>query len=355
MALVKGESDCHTLWSYGIPALGLPGAENWEESRDARHFEGIAQIFVVLDPDKGGEAVKKWLAASSIRSRVKIIRLGSFKDVSQVHLADSGQFLAAWQNVIDQSVPWEELSSAEAAAGREKAWALCQHLAQAPSILDILVKDLASLGVVGEDRLAKVIYLAMTSRFLHHPVPVAVTGPSSSGKSHVTMQTLRFFPEKAYYALSGMSERALAYSREPLAHRFLVIYEAAGLTEFCTYLLRSLLSEGRIRYETVEKTKEGMQPRLIEREGPTGLLITTTVVQLHPENETRLLSVPVCDNQQQTRKILLAIADGRSNNEIDLMPWHALQEWLSGAEHRVSIIGLAASSLEDPASRRSGR
>ena len=338
VALVEGESDCHTLWSYGIPALGLPGAGNWKESRDARQFEGISQIFVVLEPDKGGEAVKKWLAASAIRSRVKIIQLGSFKDVSEVHLADARQFLATWQNAVDQSVLWDGLSAAEAAAGQEKAWALCQDLAQAQSILDLLAQELPSLGVVGEDRLAKVIYLAMTSRFLHRPVPVAVKGPSSSGKSHVSMQTLRFFPEKAYYALSGMSERALAYSQEPLAHRFLVIYEAAGLTgDFGTYLLRSLLSEGRIRYETVEKTKEGMQPRLIEREGPTGLLITTTAVQLHPENETRLLSVPVCDNQQQTRNILLSIAERISKNEIDLTRWHALQEWLSGAEHRVSI------------------
>jgi hypothetical protein len=65
----------------------------------------------------------------------------------------------------------------------------------------------------------------------------------------------------------------------------------SGLSgDFASYLVRSLLSEGRVRYETVEKTKDGLKPRLIEREGPTGLLVTTTAVKLHPENETRLLS-----------------------------------------------------------------
>ena len=65
-----------------------------------------------------------------------------------------------------------------------------------------------------------------------------------------------------------MSERALAYSQEPLQHRFLVIYEAAGMQgDFVSYLVRSLLSEGRIRYETVEKARDGMRPKLIEREG----------------------------------------------------------------------------------------
>ena len=35
VVLVEGESDSHTLWHHGIPALGLPGAGNWRESRDA--------------------------------------------------------------------------------------------------------------------------------------------------------------------------------------------------------------------------------------------------------------------------------------------------------------------------------
>ena len=32
----------------------------------------------------------------------------------------------------------------------------------------------------------------------------------------------------AFYALTAMSDRALAYSDEPLKHRHLVTYEAAG-------------------------------------------------------------------------------------------------------------------------------
>ena len=53
---------------------------------------------------------------------------------------------------------------------------------------------------------------------------------------------LEHFPPGAYYALSAMSERALAYSEEPLKHRMLVIYEAAGMTgDFASYLVRSLL------------------------------------------------------------------------------------------------------------------
>jgi hypothetical protein len=94
--------------------------------------------------------------------------------------------------------------------------------------------------------------------------------------------------------------------------------------EFATYLMRSLLSEGRVRYETVEKTSEGMKPRLIEREGPTGLIVTTTAVKLHPENETRLLSLTVTDTQDQTRAVMAALAEEAGDAGPNFEPWHAL-------------------------------
>ncbi|MDE3109502.1 MAG: MarR family transcriptional regulator, partial [Acidobacteriota bacterium] len=131
------------------------------------------------------------------------------------------------------------------------------------------------------------------------------------------------------YVETAMSEHALAYSTEPLTHRMFVLYEAAGLGEFATYLMRSLLSEGRIRYKTVERTKDGLRPRLIEREGPTGLIVTTTAAQLHAENETRMLSVTVTDTPDQTAAILRALAMLRSDVSRDTDRWHELQNWLA--------------------------
>jgi hypothetical protein len=134
-----------------------------------------------------------------------------------------------------------------------------------------------------------------------------------------------------------MSEHALAYDREPLAHRMLVIYEADGMAgEMQSYLIRSLLSEGKVRYVTVEKTKAGLNSRLIEREGPTGLIVTTTAVKLHPENETRLLSLTVNDSPAQTRAVLLAHANGAGQGG-DVEPWHELQDWLAAGPTTVDV------------------
>jgi hypothetical protein len=79
-----------------------------------------------------------------------------------------------------------------------------------------------------------------------------------------------------------------------------------------------------------------MQPRVIERKGPTGCLLTTTATRLHPENETRMLSITVNDSREQTRAILDQLAE-EAQSSVNLEPWRALQTWLKGANHRVII------------------
>jgi hypothetical protein len=221
---------------------------------------------------------------------------------------------------------------------REGLFARCRTLAREERILDRLRGLLPEIGLVGEDENALLIYLAATSRLLDNPVSVAVKGPSAGGKSWTVERVLQFFPDEAYHALSAMSERALVYSKEPLKNRMLVIFEAAGMTgDFTSYLIRSLLSEGCVRYETVESTSEGLIPRLIEREGPTRLIVTTTQVHLHPENETRLLSLTVKDSPAQTRDVLLSLADEEGEPDVDVGPWLALQDWIASGETEVTI------------------
>ena len=333
--LVEGESDTQTLWLHGYPALGIPGANSWREDRDADHLAEIPTIYVVVEPDTGGEAVLRWVAASSIRDRVRLVSVDQ-KDVSGLYLSDREGFRDRFEAALQSATPWAEHERVASDIRARTAWDKCAELAGEQRILDVFAKDLVAAGVAGEQRAGKLLFLVLTSRLLERPVSAAVKGPSSGGKSFVVETVTSFMPRDAYYALTAMSERALAYGTEPLQHRFLILYEAAGLEgDFASYVIRSLLSEGRVRYETVEKTGEGLAPRLIEREGPTGLLTTTTKIALHPENETRLLSIPITDTADQTRDVLLALAGERKPP--DLTRWQALQEWLTSAEHRVVV------------------
>ena len=130
VVLVEGESDVHTLWHYGYPALGLPGASLWSEERDAPLFAGLTAIYVVIEPDAGGEAVLNWLRASSIRERVRLVRLQGATDVSELHLRSPKDAPDLIEAALQAARPWSEHEWIERELARHASWEQCAELAQ---------------------------------------------------------------------------------------------------------------------------------------------------------------------------------------------------------------------------------
>ena len=54
--LVEGESDCHALWCGGVPAMGVPGASNYQAAWDTV-LDAYKRIYIHLEKDNGGEAL----------------------------------------------------------------------------------------------------------------------------------------------------------------------------------------------------------------------------------------------------------------------------------------------------------
>jgi len=338
VVLVEGESDCHTLWQAGVPALGLPGAGLWRETRDAAHFEGIATIYVAHEGDRGAQTIIEWLAKSSIRHRAQLVAFDQgAKDASALYLADRSGFADAFAAKLKEARPWSEIEATRVSADEARAYETARALAHDGDILGRLCENLSEVGLVGEDRNACVLYLALTSRLLKKPVSIAYKGPSSGGKSFAVERVLAHFPGDAVVAITSMSEKALIFMDDELSHKHLVLAEADGAAgEFQDYLVRTLLSEGRLEHRMAEKSEHGIVGRHIVKEGPTGLVLTTTKVKLHPENETRLISLTANDTPEQTRAILAAIALRDETAEIHAQ-WPALQAWLAHGERRVVI------------------
>lgn len=221
-------------------------------------------------------------------------------------------------------------------------------LALSARVLDDFAGAIHGCGVVGEIATAQLLYLVLTARLLDRPVSACVKGLSASGKSFTTEQAVKFFPPEAVLMLTGMSERSLIYSKDDYRHRVIVLFEATALREgvednLTAYLVRSLLSEGRLNYEvTVRDPAGGWTTKKIVKEGPTALILTTTRTNLHPENETRMLTLSTNDSREQTKSIFRALANKGGTASVDLKPWLALQTWLQTAEHRVVIPYAAA-------------
>lgn len=110
LVLVEGESDAWTLWHHGLPALGIPGASN-TRCLEASHLAGIGRLYVVREPDQGGEAfvsgVARRLRELGWRGEARMVRLPA-KDPSELHCQDPARFKEAFQAALDAAEPLPE-------------------------------------------------------------------------------------------------------------------------------------------------------------------------------------------------------------------------------------------------------
>jgi phage/plasmid primase-like uncharacterized protein len=209
-------------------------------------------------------------------------------------------------------------------------------------VLALFAKEIGRL-IVGEEKNAKILYLVATSRLFDKTMHAAVKGPSSGGKSEIRKRVLDFFPPEHVISFTALSEHALLYMADDFAHKVLSMGEAltGKQVEFQDYLLRELMSEGKLRYPVVQKIQDELVTTMIEKDGPVSFLVTTTRNKLNPENETRMLSLEVNDTEEQTKAILRKVAAvvglNKKARTDELCRWHDYQRWLAAGECRVFI------------------
>jgi hypothetical protein len=127
VVLVEGESDAQTLWYYRIPALGIPGATNWKAEFAAK-LEGIERIYVVIEPDQGGETLRETLGASGIRDRLYLVDLGEHKDASGLYLSDRENFKDRFFSALKEAESWKDRRRAELETASRRAWSACKDV-----------------------------------------------------------------------------------------------------------------------------------------------------------------------------------------------------------------------------------
>jgi hypothetical protein len=256
------------------------------------------------------------------------------KDIEDALLWHKQQLQAKkeWQESEAARLPVEKLQEKERRAGRA--------VLKSSSLLYGVAKALEWLGLAGETNNALLLYLAITSRLGDKILSVVGKAESSSGKSFLVETVLKLFPPEAYITVSGLSPQALYYDTEDYRHRMLIVAEADGIKEAGEYSLRTLLTENKLKLKTVGKDAQGSnEGQTLEKEGPTGLIMTTTRARMNPENETRYLSIGLDESPAQTQRIKKATAkrwaslrSPRSARAASLDVWTNLQRMLVPVE-----------------------
>ena len=108
LVLVEGESDCWTCWLHGFPALGIPGA-GAAKSLQADHLAGFSRLYLVHEPDAGGDAFVAGVTARLAHLRwtgtAFEVRLDGAKDPNALHQRDPGAFPDGLRSALDRGVP----------------------------------------------------------------------------------------------------------------------------------------------------------------------------------------------------------------------------------------------------------
>jgi KaiC/GvpD/RAD55 family RecA-like ATPase len=104
--LVEGESDTLTCLQSNLPAIGLPGA-NSAHSLDAEHVKGLRTLFIVQEPDAGGQAfvagLQKRLRELGFEGPVHVLRPPGAKDCSELYVRDTATFEATMHRVMREA------------------------------------------------------------------------------------------------------------------------------------------------------------------------------------------------------------------------------------------------------------
>ena len=128
VVIVEGESDAQTLWFNDLPAVGVPGASNWNEARDALALEGFETVFVIDEGDRGASALLDRLKMSSLASRVRVVTMPGartlrrrLKDPSDLFLDDRDAFRDRMTEALREARALVALSQERSPNGEREA------------------------------------------------------------------------------------------------------------------------------------------------------------------------------------------------------------------------------------------
>lgn len=101
LILVEGESDAQSCWLHGLPALGIPGATNFQAAWTERYING-RDVYIHVEPDAGGQTFRAKVLQALFDSGYKgTVRTFSAKDIdpgckdpSDLHIKYGDQFRA---------------------------------------------------------------------------------------------------------------------------------------------------------------------------------------------------------------------------------------------------------------------
>jgi hypothetical protein len=200
-----------------------------------------------------------------------------------------------------------------------------QAFGKTPDLVQRILADFETCGVIGEESNKLLGYVAMTSRKRDVPLSMLILSSSGAGKTALQDAVAAFCPPEDLVKLTSLSGKALFYKeRFSLKHKVLMLEEGDGAQE-ASYAIRNLISARELVSESTIKDMATGRLTTMENkvEGPSAVFLTTTNPETDPETKSRFFVTSVDESREQTRRIMafqrrLQLSDGPiASAEID--------------------------------------
>jgi len=218
---------------------------------------------------------------------------------------DLGKVLLKLEELQDKQIKHTLTPEQETPALNDTEQQQAIELLQDKHLLQRILDDFHTAGVVGEETNKLVGYLSCVSRKLDKPLAVIIQSSSAAGKSSLMDAILNLMPEEERVQYSAMTGQSLFYMGETnLKHKILAIAEEEG-AENAGYALKLLQSEGELTIASTGKddTTGNLVTKEYHVEGPVMLFLTTTAIDIDEELMNRCIVLTVNESREQTQAI----------------------------------------------------
>ena len=241
------------------------------------------------------------------RSRASFIKATAtelFVDESIIK-KDIGQLLLQLEQIQQEQIEAATRKQPQVVELSENERTEALQFLRSPNLMQRILDDYDTCGLVGEESNKLVCYLAAISRRLSEPLAVLIQSGSAAGKTSLMDATLAFVPDEHQIRYSAMTGQSLYYmGTTDLAHKVLAIAEEEGVSQ-ASYALKLLQSDGTLTIAAAGRNSgTGRQEtETYEVEGPVMMFLTTTNETPDPELQNRCITLQVNESPEQTAAI----------------------------------------------------
>jgi len=236
----------------------------------------LARLHVNLKVDRLDSMHINTFDLYSDRHRVQFIKRASeelYVDENDIK-RDIARILRKLEELQIERVASDETEKPVELSEQEHGAAM--QLLEDPNLLDRILADYETCGLIGEENNKLISYLACVSRRLKQPLAVLIQSSSAAGKTTLMDAALAFVPPEEQIKYSAMTGQSLYYmGNTNLKHKVLAIAEEEGVSQ-ASYALKLLQSEGKLRLASTGKDGDTgrQQTQDFEVEGPVMMFLT---------------------------------------------------------------------------------